>query len=263
MSILNLTPDSFSGDGISTVTQALKQAEQMLESGADILDLGAESSRPGSSEISPQEEQKRLLPALKAIKKEFNTLISIDTWRAETATLAMEEGADWINSIWGIKKDPELIEVVKKYQAKLIIMHNTSDKALTKSSERLGSYYEDSTHSNLIDEILSNLTTQIQQSGLKKDQIIIDPGLGFGKTVSENLQIMRNLSTFKETGFKVLIGASRKSFIGHTLDLPVTERLEGSLACASVAIMQEIDIIRVHDVKETFRISKMISAIKT
>ncbi len=267
MGVLNLTIDSFSGDGLLTsnnfVDSALRQAETMLASGATILDLGAESSRPGGLPITAEEEWQRLALTLKELSS-LETIISIDTYHAKTAELALNQGATWINSIWGFKRDPNLLAVVREANCPFVLMHNTSDQASIQESSQIGSFYQTSIHHDVVPEIIRSLKVDINEAleqGIRSEQIIIDPGIGFGKTPLQNLQIIGNLAAFKELGFPVLLGPSRKSFIGVVLDLPITERLEGTLAICTLAVSQKIEILRVHDVQAVARVTKLTEAI--
>jgi len=269
MGVLNLTPDSFSGDGIlqdrDPVQYALNKAKQFLKDGADILDIGAESSRPGSKPISAAVELERLLPILKALRKEnIGGIISIDTYKSEVARQCLENGADWINDIWGFKRDMDLAEVVSQYDAPVILMHNRSEPSAVKNNDRLGASYQGSVYSNFMEEIINDLRDSVSfaiRAGISKENIIIDPGIGFGKTVEQNLALINRLGEIKALGYPILIGPSRKSFLGAILDLPVEERLEGTAACIAVGIAQGADIVRVHDVKFMARIVKVTDAL--
>ena len=265
MGIVNLTPDSFSGDGVIDSELALKQVKGFIDSGVDIVDLGAESSRPGSTPLNTEAELARLLPTLEIIRSEFpNLCISIDTYRSEVATESLKLGANWINSIWGFKKDPQLLDVVIKNNCPVILMHNTSEQAEKNESEKLGNYYSNSAGDNSIQAIYKYFVIAAERAvatGLNPEQIIIDPGLGFGKTVEENLAIMRDLPALKELGFPLLLGPSRKSFIGHTLDLPVEERLIGTAACCALGIQSGVNILRIHDVAEINQVRQLCDSI--
>ena len=269
MGVLNLTPDSFSGDGIlqdrNPVQYALEKAERFLEDGADILDIGAESSRPGSKPISAAVELERLLPILKALRKEnVGGIISIDTYKAEVAKQCLENGADWINDIWGLKKDANLASVISQYDAPVILMHNLSKTSAVETNERLGASYQGADYSNFMGEIKNDLLESVSlalRAGISKENIILDPGIGFGKTVQQNLVLINRLDEIKALGYPILIGPSRKSFLGRILDLPVEERLEGTAASIAVGITRGADIVRVHDVKQMARIVKVTDAL--
>ena len=269
MGVLNLTPDSFSGDGIlqdrNPVQYALEKAKRFLEEGADILDIGAESSRPGSKPISAAVELERLLPILKALRKEnVGGIISIDTYKAEVARQCLENGADWINDIWGLKKDANLANVISQYDVPVILMHNLSKTNAVETNKRLGASYQGADYSNFMEEIKNDLLESVSlalRAGISKENIILDPGIGFGKTVEQNLVLINRLDEIKALGYPILIGPSRKSFLGRILDLPVEERLEGTAASIAVGITRGADIVRVHDVKQMARIIKVTDAL--
>ncbi len=269
MGIMNITPDSFSGDGVlsdsGSIDAALLQSKQMLEDGADILDVGAESSRPGSTPISSEEELKRLVPFLsELLKQKFHAIISIDTYKSKVAETCLGLGADWINDIWGLRADKELANVVAERGATIILMHNRirSDKVLDYGN--LGKSYSGAKYEDLISDLKKDLEASIHvalESGISEDKIILDPGLGFGKTVNQNLTIINRLDEIKALGFPVLVGPSRKSFIGKVLGLPVNQREEGTYAASTLCIAKGADIIRVHDVRGNARVSAMADAI--
>jgi len=269
MGILNLTPDSFSGDGLlqggDIVSAALEQAERFLAAGAELLDLGGESTRPGSQPVTAAEELERVLPALRAVRAAHpDVILSIDTYKAEVAEAALAAGADWVNDIWGLRADPALAEVVARHNVPVILMHNRSRPANAELQERLGGRYVGMTYDDLIGEVCRELMESIQlarKAGIPDAHIILDPGIGFGKTVEQNLELINRLNMFKASGFPVLLGASRKSFIGYTLDLPPEQRLEGTAAAVAVGIVRGADIIRVHDVETMSRVARMVDAI--
>lgn len=251
MGILNITPDSFSDGGrYFNLDTALKQAEQLVEQGADILDIGAESTRLNHQEVSAQEEWSRLEPVLKALISRVSVPISVDTYKAEVAEKALEVGVHIINDIWGLQKDEGLARVVGKYQAPVIVMHNQQ-----------GTNYH-----HLMGDVLAFLRKSIhlaEEQGLSGDQIIVDPGigLGFGKTPEQDLEIMSRLDELRALGHPILLGASRKSMIGSVLNLPVDQRLEGTLATSVMGVASGVDIIRVHDVQANRRAIQMADAI--
>lgn len=249
MGILNVTPDSFSDGGkYFNIEDAIIQAERMVLEGADILDLGAESSRPGHVVVSDEEEWQRLEPVLKALLEHVAVPISIDTCKASVAEKALAAGAHIINDIWGLMKDSDMASVVGKYQAPVIVMHNQ----------------EGTNYHHLIGDMLSVLRQGIERAeahGLSGDQIIIDPGIGFGKTVEHNLEVMSRLEEFKSLGHPVLLATSRKSFIGKTLNQTVDERLEGTIATSVLGAAAGVDMIRVHDVGANRRAVQMTDAI--
>jgi len=269
MGIINLTPDSFSGDGTlqdrDPFQYTLEKAKQFLENGADILDIGAESSRPGSKPISASLELRRLLPILKALKKEnVRGIISIDTYKAKVAKQCLENGADWINDIWGFRKDANLADILSQYDAPIVLMHNRSKPGAVKNNERLGSVYQGADYYNFMEEIKNDLLKSVSlalKAGINKKNIILDPGIGFGKTVQQNLALINRLGEIKVLGYPILIGPSRKSFLGAILDLPVEERLEGTAASIAIGIARGADIVRVHDVKSIARVVKITDAL--
>ncbi|MDP2965294.1 MAG: dihydropteroate synthase [Pelolinea sp.] len=269
MGIINLTPDSFSGDGVMAVgdplQQALAQAEEFIRDGAHILDLGAVSSRPGAQPVPAEEELKRLLPVLREIRSQgLNALISVDTWKADVAEACLEAGADWINDIWGLRADARLAQVIARHQATVVLMHNRSRSNAVCDLGVLGSSYSGAEYADFIPEVMADLKASIRialGAGIPENKIILDPGIGFGKTVSQNLALINHLDEFKALGYPLLIGPSRKSFIGQVLDLPVEEREEGTAAAVAVGIARGADIIRVHNVKMMARVAHMTDAI--
>lgn len=269
MGVINLTPDSFSGDGLlaekESVEQAIHQAKYFAQNGVDILDIGAESSRPGSTPLDADAELQRLLPSLEAILKEnLDIIISIDTYKSIVAEKTLKLGADWINDIWALRKDPNLAEVVAAYDAGLILMHNRSEHNQIIKKEGLGSSYSSVQYEDLIADIQYELQSSIQtaiNADVHCSKIILDPGLGFGKSIPQNFTILRNLKMFKTMGYPLLIGPSRKSFIGYTLDLAPHERVEGTAAAVAIGIANGADIVRVHDVPEMVRVARIADAI--
>lgn len=249
MGILNVTPDSFSDGGkYNQVDAALKHAEQMVHDGADIIDIGGESTRPGYVRISDEEEIERVLPVIEAIANNLDVAISIDTYKSRVAREAIKAGAHIINDIWGAKADPDMANVAADLQVPIILMHN-----------REGNQYE-----SFIRDALNDLYESIaivKKAGVKDENIILDPGIGFGKSVENNLEMMRNLDKLVSLGYPVLLATSRKSTIGHVLDLPTSERLEGTLATNCFGIQQGCQLVRVHDVKEMTRAAKMMDAL--
>jgi dihydropteroate synthase/2-amino-4-hydroxy-6-hydroxymethyldihydropteridine diphosphokinase len=269
MGILNLTPDSFSGDGMvdggSLVARALAQAGEFIEAGADILDLGAESSRPGSQPVSIKTELERLLPVLDALRKmDLPAIISIDTWKAEVAEECLHAGADWINDIWGLTADPQLAAVIASHQAGVVLMHNRSKSTAVKDLGSLGKSYEGSNYRDFIQEIKSELQHSIdiaRSADIQDEKIILDPGIGFGKSQEQNLALINHLDEIRNLGFPMLVGPSRKSFIGQVLSLPVEEREEGTAAALAISVVRGADIVRVHDVGKMVRVVRMADAI--
>lgn len=258
MGILNITPDSFSDGGkyFGNIDEAVRRAVQMLKDGADIIDIGAESTRPGAAYISKEEEIERIIPVIERVVKETGAVVSVDTYKSETAKEALKAGAVIVNDISGLKSDSKMAEVISDADAAVVIMHMQGVPQNMQENPQ----YED-----VVEDIISELKESIaiaKIAGIKESNIVIDPGLGFGKSVSNNLEIVNRLKEFKTLGYPVLIGASRKSMIGNVLNLPVEERVEGSLAVAAAAAMNGASIFRVHDVKETKRVIAMIDAIK-
>ncbi len=269
MGIINLTPDSFSGDGLLNQAEvesaALEQAVRFGTDGADVLDIGAESTRPGAQKLDTNEELSRLLPALNLIRKELpDTLISVDTYKAETARACLDRGADIINDVWGFQYDPDMALVVAEFGATAVLMHNRELGARPVSGE-LGGRYEDVEYEDIVSEVGNWLAESVKiahAGGISDDKIILDPGIGFGKTIDQNLYLLNHLDALLELDYPILLGVSRKGFIGHTLGLPMGERLEGSLAANAWGIMMGASILRVHDVKETVRLARMLDAIR-
>lgn len=249
MGILNITPDSFfDGGRYFEKTAALERALQMVEEGADILDIGGMSTRPGHAPVSPEEELRRVLPLVEELALRVPVPISVDTYRAGVARACLEAGAGIINDISGLEFDSDMAKVAAEYQAPVVIMHNRAVD---------GDYQQGGYH-NLIDDVTADLQEAIDRAGkagVRREQVIIDPGVGFGKNLEENLTLLQRLQEFKSLGRPVLLGTSRKSFIGRAMDLPVEERLEASLATVVIGIMNGADIIRVHDVKESRRVA--------
>ncbi|MCS7010272.1 MAG: dihydropteroate synthase [Anaerolineales bacterium] len=269
MGILNITPDSFSGDGLLTqeawLERSLEQARQFLNAGADILDIGGESSRPGSQPVSAEEEMERVLPVIRAIATEFpQAVISIDTYKATVAEAALQAGAHIINDVWGLRADLRLAEVAARHRAPVVLMHNRSNPANIEVRERLGNAYLGAQYENLLEDVKRELMESVaiaRRAGIPPQHIILDPGIGFGKTVEQNLELIRRLNEIRSLGFPVLIGPSRKSFIGYTLNLPPDQRLEGTAAAVAVAITRGADIVRVHDVAFMARLVRMTDAL--
>ncbi|MDR3593768.1 dihydropteroate synthase [Clostridium sp.] len=250
MGILNFTPDSFSDGGkFDNIDIAIEHVKKMIEDGADIIDVGGESTRPNHTPVGEAEEINRVVPIIKAIREKFDIPISIDTYKAKVAEKAVEAGANLINDVWGFKMEREIAKVAAKYNVPCCLMHNRNN----------------TDYNDLIDEILEDLKESIKiakDAGVKDENIILDPGIGFGKTYEQNLETMNNLQRLKELGYPILLGTSRKSMIGLTLDLPVEERVEGTVATTVIGIMKDAcDFVRVHDVLENYRAAKMTDAI--
>ena len=268
MGILNVTPDSFSGDGIlqrdDGIAAAVAQAQQFAADGADIIDIGGESTRPGSTPVTEAEELARVIPVIEAVRTAVPLPISVDTYRATVAEAALAAGANWINDVWGFRMDSRIAHVAAQANCPVVLMHNRSKPKDVAQEERLGGRYVGVAYDDLIEDIKRELGESIElalQAGVKEANIILDPGVGFGKTVTQNLQLVNQLDQFKTMGFPILLGTSRKSFIGYTLDLPPEERLEGTAATVAIGIARGADIVRVHDVKSIVRLAKMTDAI--
>jgi len=252
MGILNVTPDSFSDGGSwDTPDAALKHAEQMILEGADIIDVGGESTRPGYVQISDEEEMERTVPVIERIREHFDIPISIDTYKGSVARAALEAGAGLVNDIWGLKYDASLAGIIAKAGAACCLMHNRSQ-------------VQEHPYRNFMEDLISDLRETVsiaQKAGIAEDRIILDPGIGFAKTYENNLEAIRCLEQLKVLGYPVLLGASRKSVIGLALDLPAGERLEGTLAATVFAVMKQCAFVRVHDVKENVRAVRMAEAV--
>jgi dihydropteroate synthase len=297
MGILNITPDSFSGDGLLPSPPAilpsppaplplppesggrrahvpggegrkiigLEQARRFLAAGADILDIGGESTRPGSQPVSAEEELRRVLPSIHAIRTEFpDALISIDTYKAIVAEKAIQAGANIINDVWGLRADPDLAGVAARHKVPVVLMHNRSKPANVEVRERLGNAYLGAEYRDLLEDVKRELLELVEiarAAGIPDENILLDPGIGFGKTVSQNLELINRLDELHTLGFPILLGPSRKSFIGYTLDLPADQRLEGTAATVAVGIARGADIVRVHDVEAILRVARMTDAI--
>ena len=243
MGILNVTPDSFSDGGkFNDLERAVQHAKEMIDDGADIIDVGGESTRPNHTPVSEEEEINRVIPIIKELRKHFDIPISIDTYKGKVA------GANLINDVWGFKKDPYIAEVAAKYDVSCCLMHNR----------------DNTEYKNFIEDMLKDLQESVDialRAGVKKENIILDPGIGFAKTYEQNLEAMNNLERLSELGYPVLLGTSRKSMIGNALNLPSNERVEGTVATTVIGIMKNCDFVRVHDVLENKRAAMMTDAI--
>ena len=249
MGILNVTPDSFS-DGGRWIERdkALKQVEQMLEEGMDILDIGGESTRPGHTQISVEEEIARVVPVIEAVKEQFEVPISLDTYKAQVAQAGIAAGVDLINDIWGLKYDKDMARVIAESGVACCLMHNRN----------MAEYQ------NFVQELIADLAESLalaEQAGIAREKIILDPGVGFAKSYDNNLEVLHSLEKLKELGHPLLLGTSRKSVIGLALDLPVEERLEGTLVTTVFGVLKGCAFVRVHDVKENVRAIRMAEAI--
>lgn len=251
MGILNVTPDSFSDGGKwNSIDKALLHVENMMSEGTDIIDIGGESTKPGYIKVTNQEEIERVVPYIERIKREFDVPVSIDTYKAEVAEAAITAGANLINDIWGFKGDKDMAAVAAKYQIPCCVMHNRD--------------LEKNPYNNLLKDVVEDLRESLDiglKAGVSFDRLIVDPGIGFGKTLEDNLEIMNNIEVLHQLGCPILLGTSRKSMIGLTLNLPVTERVEGTMVTTVMGVMKGCSFVRVHDVKENYRAIKMTKAI--
>lgn len=249
MGILNVTPDSFSDGGTHNILDAaLYHAEKMARDGADIIDVGGESTRPNYTKISDDEEIERVVPVIERITREIDLPVSIDTYKSAVADAALGAGASLVNDIWGFKYDDKMARIVKKHNASCCLMHNRTN----------------ADYVNFVDEVLADLQKSIDialDAGIDKSMIMTDPGVGFAKSLEQNLEITNKMDMLSDLGYPFLLGTSRKSMIGLTLDLPIDERLEGTLATTVLAVIKGALFVRVHDVKENYRIVKMTEAI--
>lgn len=249
MGILNVTPDSFSDGGkFNDMDKALYQAEKLIKDGADILDIGGESTRPNHTKITSEEEIERVCPVIERVKERFDVPVSLDTYKSDVAAAGMKAGVDLLNDIWGLKWDGTMAKVIADAGVACCLMHNRHDME-----------YED-----VVEDMLDDLRESVdmaQKAGISKDKILLDPGIGFAKDLNMNLLVMKHLGRMKELGYPVLLGTSRKSMIGLTLDLPVTKREEGTLATSVLGLMAGCSIFRVHDVKKNLRGLRMAEAI--
>ncbi len=246
MGILNVTPDSFSdGGNFNSIDKALKHVEEMVEEGADIIDIGGESTRPGHTYVDSYEEIKRVIPIIKVLKDNIKVPISIDTYKSNVAEEALKLGAEMVNDVWGLRKDKNMAKTIARYNAEVCIMHNQN-----------GTNYE----KDIMEEIKDFLNESIEiaiDAGIKKEKIVIDPGIGFGKTFEQNLEVLKRLGELKELNYPILLGTSRKSVIGNILNIEPKERVEGTIATTVLGIRDGVDIVRVHDVKENLRAAKI------
>ena len=249
MGILNVTPDSFSDGGkYNSIMEALKHAQQMVAEGAHIIDVGGESTRPNFTQITDEEEISRIVPVIKEIKRQFNVPVSIDTYKSKVAKEAIEAGADLVNDIWGLKYDSNMAEIIRSYDVPVCVMHNRKVAVY-------GDYLED-VITDLEDSIKIGLS-----AGIKQEKFIIDPGIGFAKTYEMNLTLLNHLEELHRLNLPILLGTSRKSVIGLTLDLPTEERLEGTIATTVLGVIKGCSFIRAHDILPNYRAIKMTEAI--
>lgn len=249
MGILNVTPDSFSDGGkFNHLDAALAHAEEMIRDGADIIDVGGESTRPGYTKISDQEEIERTVPVIEALKKNFDVPVSIDTYKSEVAKATVAAGADLVNDIWGLKYDEQMAQVIADHHVACCLMHN-------RKNTECKSFMKD-----MLDD-LSETISIAKNAGIEDDKIILDPGVGFAKSYENNLEAIAKVDRLMELGYPVLLGTSRKSVIGLTLDLPSDQRVEGTMVTSVYAVQKKCAFVRVHDVKENARAIRMMNAI--
>lgn len=268
MGIINATPDSFSGDGLVSgdawVDLAVEQGRRFVAQGAHLLDVGGESTRPGAQPVDAEEELRRVIPVIERLAAAVDAPISVDTAKAVVAEAALRAGASIVNDVWGFRLDPPIAQVAAKAGAAAILMHNRSRRDHVHIDPTLGGQYLGAAYADLIGDITAELLLSInlaRQAGIPDDRIIVDPGIGFGKTVAQNLELLNRLDEFRPLGYPILVGPSRKSFIGYTLDLPADQRLEGTAAAVAIAIARGADIVRVHDVLAMARVARMTDAI--
>lgn len=272
MGIINVTPDSFSGDGLlqgdereqAHLEKVLEQARSFAAAGVDIFDVGGESTRPGSEPVPVEEEIARVVPVVRMLSREFQIPISVDTYHAATARAALEAGAHIINDIWGLRADPQMAAVAARFNAPVILMHNRISTAKPEVRERLGARYRETPYENFMEDVKRELLESValaKAAGIPDEHIILDPGIGFAKSVAQNLEVIDRLDEIRLLGYPVLLAPSRKSFIGYTLDLPPDQRVEGTAAAVAVGIVRGADIVRVHDVLPISRVVRMTDAI--
>jgi len=261
MGILNVTPDSFSGDGVGDdINAALARARQLAEEGADIIDVGGESTRPGAPQISVEEELRRVIPVIEILAARLSVPISIDSYKSEVVVRALEAGAKMLNDQWGLKYDPRLAELAARWNVPIVLMSNQRDKGSYDTALKR----DTASFSDPIAEIITSLERSLEiaaGAGVPRENIILDPGIGFGKSWQHDLTIIQRLAKLKGLGRPILIGPSGKSFIGKVLDLPVSERLEGTAASVAIGIANGADMVRVHQVKPIVRVCRMADAI--
>jgi dihydropteroate synthase len=269
MGIVNATPDSFSGDGLAgagdLVGRAVDQAARFVAAGVDILDIGGESTRPGSEPVDAAAEIARVVPVVAAIADRFpDIVVSVDTSKAVVAAAAFDAGAHWLNDVWALKGDPGIAAVAAARGVPVVLMHNRSRPRAVEIDARLGGQYVGARYGHLMDDVgaeLAALAADALAAGIARTRIILDPGIGFGKTVVHNLALINHLDRLKALGYPLLIGPSRKSFIGKTLNLEAEARDDGTMACIAIGIARGADIVRVHDVAAAVRVARMTDAI--
>ncbi len=269
MGIVNVTPDSFSGDGVMIrsgdwVDIAVSRGLRFVADGADILDVGGESTRPGAQPIPAEEELARVIPVIRALRARTDVPISVDTYKAEVAEAALDAGADMVNDVWALRMDPRMASLIAQRRVPIVLMHNRSRPKNAVVEGRLGGRYVGVAYEDVVEDVKRELMESValaREAGIPDTLIILDPGIGFGKTVEQNLELINRLDEIASLGFPLLLGPSRKSFIGYTLNLPPEERVEGTAAAVAIGIDRGADIIRVHDVKYMVRVARMTDAI--
>lgn len=268
MGILNVTPDSFSGDGLislrDSVEAAMIKASKYIEAGVDMLDIGGESTRPGSEPVDADTEMARVLPVIEAVTEKFDIPVSIDTYKAKVADAALNAGAQIVNDVWALQADPDLAGVAAAHKAPVILMHNRSNPKTAEVQQQLGGRYVGVAYEDLIEDIKTELMESValaHAAAIPDEHIILDSGIGFGKTVEQNLELVNRSDEIRALGYPLLIGPSRKSFIGYTLDLPPNQRFEGTAASVAIGIARGADIVRVHDVERIIRVVRMTDAL--
>jgi dihydropteroate synthase len=263
MGIVNVTPDSFSGDGVLDPEGAVAHALSLAASGADVLDVGGESTRPGSTPVDPEEELRRVVPVIRELRRRTDLPISVDTYRASTAEAALAAGASIVNDVWGFQRDPELAAVVAQHGAHAVAMHNRRGTA--RSAQRVGGFFPEVEYADLLGDILSGLRESVrvlEDAGVPRERVIVDPGIGFGKTPTQNVELLRRLDELRALQLPLLVGPSRKSFIGLALGgVPPADRVEGTAAVVALAIAKGADIVRVHDLPAMARVARMADAL--
>lgn len=262
MGIVNVTPDSFSGDGLLDPDAAVERGIYLAAQGADILDVGGESTRPGSAPVDEAEEARRVLPVIRGLRDRASVPISIDTYRAAVAEAALEAGATMVNDVWGFRRDPDLADAVARRGACAVAMHNRSARAAT--APGLGGFFPSVPYQDVLADVARELRVSLDillAAGVPRERILLDPGLGFGKTPRQSLELLARLVELRALGQPLLIGPSRKSFIGITLDLPPSERIEGTAATVALGIAHGADVVRVHDLPAMARVARMADAV--
>lgn len=268
MGILNVTPDSFSGDGVMArenyLEQAVAQALLFEAQGADMIDIGGESTRPGSDFVEAAEEIERVVPVIRAIREKSSLPISVDTYKADVAREALDAGADWINDVWALRADPQMAGLAARKGCPVVLMHNRSKSGEVILQGSMGGMYKPADYKNLLADVIDDLRASIEiglAAGMRQSQFILDPGIGFGKTVEQNLELINRLNEIAALGYPVLLAPSRKSFIGQVLQATPEDRLEGTMASVAIGIARGADMVRVHDVKAGVRTARMTDAL--